>query len=162
MFKHWILNLDVYGSFEPLNPQCYDIMMARSAAFTKLVSMRRRLRKMIDFWEELTEDAGMLMHKLLQQVELIDFYLNKVEFYFSKKQDEDALIDKEEKLSNNSVDESNEGQAMTTISEEDDLEIANHLSPGMKHTSAAKAKKRAAVIYDMKKEEERHRVATEG
>ena len=117
---------------------------------------------MIDFWEELTEDAGMLMHKLLQQVELIDFYLNKVEFYFSKKQDEDALIDKEEKLSNNSVDESNEGQAMTTISEEDDLEIANHLSPGTKHTSAAKAKKRAAVIYDMKKEEERHRVATEG
>ena len=40
-------------------------MMARSAAFTKLVSMRKRLRKMIDFWEELTEDAGMLMHKLL-------------------------------------------------------------------------------------------------
>lgn len=24
-FKHWILNLDVYGSFEPLTPQCYDI-----------------------------------------------------------------------------------------------------------------------------------------
>ena len=20
MFKHWVLNLDVYGSFEPLNP----------------------------------------------------------------------------------------------------------------------------------------------
>ena len=65
MFKHWILNLDVYGSFEPLNPQCYDIQMARSAAFTKLVSMRKRLRKMIEFWEELSEDAGQLMHKLL-------------------------------------------------------------------------------------------------
>ena len=119
---------------------------------------------MIDFWEELVEDAGMLMHKLLQQVELIDFYLNKVEFYFSKKQNEDALMEKgdEEKLSNNSVDESNEGHAMTTISEEDELEIAKQLSPGMKQNSASKAKKRAAVIYDMKKEEEKRRVATEG
>ena len=24
-FKNWIINLDVWGSFEPLNPQCYDI-----------------------------------------------------------------------------------------------------------------------------------------
>ena len=86
---------------------------------------------MIDFWEELTEDAGMLMHKLLQQVELIDFYLAKVEFYFSKKTTEDDTnLDRDEvdRLSSNSVDESNEGNKennMTTISEEDDLEIAN-------------------------------------
>ena len=66
--------------------------MARSAAFTKLVSMRKRLRKMIEFWEELTEDSGRLMHKLLAQVELIDFYLNKIEFYFSKKQHEDTIF----------------------------------------------------------------------
>lgn len=64
-FKHWILNLDVYGSFEPLNPQCYDIQMARSAAFTKLVTMRSRLRKMIEFWEDLSEESGKLMHKLM-------------------------------------------------------------------------------------------------
>ena len=89
MFKYWLLNLDVYGSFEPLTPQCYDIQMARSAAFTKLVQMKRRFRKMIEFWEELTEESGMLMHRLLAQVELIDFYLSKIEYYFSKKQHED-------------------------------------------------------------------------
>lgn len=135
--------------------------------------MRKRLRKMIDFWEELTEDAGMLMHKLLQQVELIDFYLNKVEFYFSKKTaEDDTNLDRDEidRLSSNSVDESNEGNKennMTTISEEDDLEIANQLSPEIKkqkfaYASASKHKRRASVIYDMRKEEERHRVAAEG
>ena len=65
MFKHWILNLDVYGSFEPLNPQCYDIQMARTAAFTKLVALRKRLRKMIEFWEEAVEESGRLMHSLI-------------------------------------------------------------------------------------------------
>ena len=125
MFKHWILNLDVYGSFEPLNPQCYDIQMARSAAFTKLVTMRTRLRKMIEFWEDLSEESGKLMHKLLAQVELIDFYLNKIEFYFSKKQHEDAVFNGEnpdEKTDKESI-ISDENNQMTTISEEDpDLE----------------------------------------
>ena len=122
---------------------------------------------MIDFWEELTEDAGMLMHKLLQQVELIDFYLAKVEFYFSKKTTEDDNLEVD-RLSNNSADESNDPNKehnMTTISEEDDLEIANQLSPEIKKqkfASASKHKRRASVIYDMRKEEERHRVAAEG
>ena len=30
------------------------------------------------------------MHSVIQQVELIDFYLHKIEFYFSKKQSEDS------------------------------------------------------------------------
>ena len=64
-FKQWILNLDVYGSFEPLNPQVFDIQIARSAAFTKLVNLRLRLRKMIAFWEENTEESGKIIHKLL-------------------------------------------------------------------------------------------------
>ena len=63
--------------------------MARTAAFTKLVALRKRLRKMIEFWEDIAEESGRLMHSLIQQVELIDFYLHKIEFYFSKKQIED-------------------------------------------------------------------------
>ena len=47
------------------------------------------MRKMIEFWEDIAEESGRLMHSLIQQVELIDFYLHKIEFYFSKKQDED-------------------------------------------------------------------------
>ena len=59
--------------------------MARTAAFTKLTTLRKRLRKMIEFWEDMMEDSGRLMHSVIQQVELIDFYLHKIEFYFSKK-----------------------------------------------------------------------------
>ena len=59
--------------------------MARTAAFTKLVTLRKRLIKMIEFWEDTIEESGRLMHTVLQQVELIDFYLHKIEFYFSKK-----------------------------------------------------------------------------
>ena len=64
-FKHWIINLDVYGSFEPLSPQCYDIQMARTASFTKLVALRKRLRKMIEFWEDIVEESGKLMQSLI-------------------------------------------------------------------------------------------------
>ena len=63
--------------------------MARTASFTKLVALRKRLRKMIEFWEDIVEESGKLMQSLIQQVELIDFYLHKIEFYFSKKQPED-------------------------------------------------------------------------
>ena len=59
--------------------------MARTAAFTKLVALRKRLRKMIEFWEDTAEESGRLLLSLIQQVELIDFYLHKIEFYFSKK-----------------------------------------------------------------------------
>ena len=41
---------------------------------------------MIAFWEENTEESGKIIHKLLAEIELIDFYLSKIEFYFSKKQ----------------------------------------------------------------------------
>ena len=148
LFKHWILNLDVYGSFEPLNPQCYDIQMARSAAFTKLVTMRTRLRKMIEFWEDLSEESGKLMHKLMAQVELIDFYLNKIEYYFSKKQHEDAILNPEredEKLSevdNQSIMTGEENQ-MTTISEEGDGADLETNEAGTRQNSAQKTKKRA-------------------
>ena len=63
--------------------------MARTASFTKLAALRKRLRKMIEFWEDISEESGRLMHSVIQQVELIDFYLHKIEFYFSKKQPED-------------------------------------------------------------------------
>jgi len=85
-FRAWILNLDIWGSFEPLNPTCYDIQTARAAAFTKLVQMRRRLKGMIEFWDGLSEESGSLIARLLAQIELIDFYLSKIEFYLAKKQ----------------------------------------------------------------------------
>ena len=40
--------------------------MARTASFTKLVALRKRLRKMIEFWEEASEESGRLMHSLIQ------------------------------------------------------------------------------------------------
>ena len=50
---------------------------------------------MIDFWEEYAEEeSGKLMSKLLAQVELIDFYMSKIEFYLGKKQEEDDLSKK--------------------------------------------------------------------
>lgn len=65
-FKNWIINLDVWGSFEPLNPQCYDIQTARAAAFMKILQLRKKLKKMIEFWEEYAEEeCGKLMSKLL-------------------------------------------------------------------------------------------------
>ena len=57
-FRLWMLNLDVWGSFEPIGPQCYDIQMTRAAAYTKLTQIRKRIRGMIDYWEEQAEESG--------------------------------------------------------------------------------------------------------
>jgi len=35
-FKNWIINLDVWGSFEPVTASCFDIETARAAAFAKV------------------------------------------------------------------------------------------------------------------------------
>ena len=32
-FKNWIINLDVWGSFEPVTAHCFDIETARAVAF---------------------------------------------------------------------------------------------------------------------------------
>lgn len=50
-FVHWVVNFDVWGSFEPLNSQCFEIEVARAASFTKLCQLVLRLEKMCQFWE---------------------------------------------------------------------------------------------------------------
>lgn len=50
------------------------------------MQLRKQMRKMIAFWEEYAEEqGGKLMSRLLAQVELVDFYLSKVESYMGKK-----------------------------------------------------------------------------
>ena len=98
--------------------------MARTAAFTKLVALRKRLRKMIEFWEDTAEESGRLMHSLIQQVELIDFYLHKIEFYFSKKQQEcdEEMGSGANKRTNADSDDSDgnlEKERMASIQEDD-------------------------------------------
>jgi hypothetical protein len=82
-----MLNLDVWGSFEPIGPQCYDIQMTRAAAHAKLSAMRSRVRTMIDYWDTQVEDSesGLMIKKLIAQIELIDFYLAKIESYLNRK-----------------------------------------------------------------------------
>jgi hypothetical protein len=44
------MNLEIWGSFEPLNSQCYDIELTRAGAYTKIVQLRKRLEIMANFW----------------------------------------------------------------------------------------------------------------
>lgn len=46
----WIRNLEVWGSYEPISSQCYDIELTRAQAYTKLCQLRKRLEVMADFW----------------------------------------------------------------------------------------------------------------
>lgn len=34
-FRNWLINLDVWGSFYPLNMQCYDIQLTRTSAYVR-------------------------------------------------------------------------------------------------------------------------------
>ena len=109
---------------------------------------------MIDFWEELVEDAGMLMHKLLQQVELIDFYLNKVEFYFSKKQDDDAPAEDPQGANSDESDE--EIKEMSSIQEDEAEDQDESKSPqrleqkkGLGTLTSSIKKRRANAVYDV-------------
>ena len=49
-FNDWLINLDVWGSFNPLQSQCYDIEVTRAAAYTKICTLVRRLELMCEFW----------------------------------------------------------------------------------------------------------------
>ena len=50
--------------------------------------MRQRVRTMIDYWDTQVEDSesGLMIKKLIAQIELIDFYLAKIEGYLGRKQ----------------------------------------------------------------------------
>lgn len=39
--RNWIINLDVWGSYLPLNVQFYDIQLTRTAAYTKIRDFRK-------------------------------------------------------------------------------------------------------------------------
>lgn len=94
---------------------------------------------MIEFWEDISEESGRLMHSVIQQVELIDFYLHKIEFYFSKKQpDEDGDIVPVVNLpkESNAFDDSDEDieemeKRMSSIKEDEAEDEDSRCSPGV-------------------------------
>jgi len=42
--RNWIINLDIWGSFLPLNAQFYDIQLTRTAAYTKSHDFRLEVK----------------------------------------------------------------------------------------------------------------------
>ena len=52
---------------------------------------------MIDYWDSQVDESesGLMIKKLIAQIELIDFYLAKVEAYLKRKQKSSTMIDVE-------------------------------------------------------------------
>jgi hypothetical protein len=42
--RNWIINLDIWGSYLPLNAQFYDIQLTRTAAYTKIHDFRKQIK----------------------------------------------------------------------------------------------------------------------
>ena len=45
VFKNYMVGLEIWGSFSPLTPKCYDIQLTRTAAYTKLITLRKTLKQ---------------------------------------------------------------------------------------------------------------------
>ena len=47
-FRNWLINLEIWGTFYPLNAQCYDIYLTRISSYAKLVQIRRGIKYLND------------------------------------------------------------------------------------------------------------------
>lgn len=89
--RNWVVNFDIWGSYHPLTPQCYDIQLTRTAAYTKVRDFRRQLKCIVQQQRTLVQSGakkgpqGNIMKNFLSQVEAVDFYFSKIEVYFSRK-----------------------------------------------------------------------------
>ena len=67
-FRNWLINLDIWGSFYPLNIQCYDIQLTRTAAYVSLTQYFMTI--LIDQnarFQEVSEDLSAIEKRLQHQ-----------------------------------------------------------------------------------------------
>lgn len=89
--RNWIINLDIWGSYLPLNAQFYDIQLTRTAAYTKIHDFRKQIKIILQQRRDFglitgtNTSQGNLMVNLTNQIEVIDYYFSKIEEYMSRK-----------------------------------------------------------------------------
>jgi len=63
-FRNWIINLDVWGSYNPLSAECYDIQMTRILAYTKIQQIRKQITNLLEQKKPSLEGSGQILQGL--------------------------------------------------------------------------------------------------
>lgn len=82
MFQLFLMNLEVWGSFSPMNPKLFDLQMARTMAYTKLVKVRKQIDELCSGY---AKEKGKIMKEIVMSLNIINFYFQKIEIFLAKK-----------------------------------------------------------------------------
>lgn len=70
-FWNFIVGLEIWGSFSPINPWVIDIQTTRSTAYLKLKWLRKNFQNILD---EFAEEEGDCFSKMITTLKIIEFY----------------------------------------------------------------------------------------
>lgn len=84
--KLWVMNLEIWGSFEPFSSQCFDIELTRAGAYAKICQLKKRLDFLAEFWHarELGADEYQLKD-LANQTSIFASLVGKIEQHLARK-----------------------------------------------------------------------------
>ena len=82
-FRVFIMNLEVYGSFFPLNEKLYDPQVTRIASYLKIGKLRKRIDEIVADFENC---PGKILRDVVVKTKIVSYYFNKLEAFLSRKQ----------------------------------------------------------------------------
>lgn len=86
-FRYFIMNLEVYGSFLPINDRLFDPQVTRISSYLKVCKVRKGIDGIIYEYENAD---GKIMKEVLLKTKMISYYFNKLEAFLSRKHKQSA------------------------------------------------------------------------
>ena len=93
-FRYFIMNLEVYGSFSPLNDRYYDPQVTRISSYLKISKVRKGLDALINEFEGID---GKIFKDVWLKTRMASYYFNKIEAFLSRKHRQSSHKKQEDK-----------------------------------------------------------------
>jgi hypothetical protein len=113
-FRYFIMNLEIYGSFMPLNDRMHDLQVTRISSYLKVSKARKGLDSLINEYEDI---EGKVFKDVWLKIRMVSYYLNKIEAFLSRKHKQSSNKSKEKmqfcidyELDQNHKEEDKDGQ----------------------------------------------------
>jgi hypothetical protein len=94
-FRYFVMNLEIYGSFMPLNDRMHDLQVTRISSYLKVSKARKGLDSLINEYEDI---EGKIFKDVWLKARMVSYYLNKIEAFLSRKHKQSSNKKSKEKM----------------------------------------------------------------
>jgi hypothetical protein len=94
-FRFFIMNLEIYGSFTPLNDRLCDPQVTRISSYLKVGKVRKGLELLVADYDNF---SGSVFKDVLLKTKMIAYYFNKLEAFLSRKHKQSSRPSTGEKM----------------------------------------------------------------